>query len=238
MCGGGGTLRAMAVWMAAWQDVGMYRIFVVSLPESPKRKKMAERLSAQGLAWEWVDGVKIDFLEEISAWEREGLEAYAIPRLKEDATYVCRAVGCKRAMQRALARAGECGEEWAVVFQDDARPVSGFPERLERLLGSAPPDAGVVLLYREGGDGPREGDFIRMTADVRCMTAFAVRPAFAQMMAQELASWGREDDLLWLELIQRGEIILCAEPYLAHASHAGSEITGGIPELEMWWKER
>lgn len=228
----------MAGYAGGWQDGGMYRIFVVSLPGSPKRVSMSERLESQGLRWEWVDGVRIDSLEEIPAWEREGLEAYRIPRLKSDATYVCRAVGCKRAMQMALACAGECGEEWAVVFQDDAQPVPDFAERLERLLGSAPPDTGVVLLYREGGDGPREGDFIRMTADVRCMTAFAVRPAFAQMMAQELASWGREDDLLWLELIRRGEIILCAEPYLAHASHAGSDITGGIQELEMWWKER
>lgn len=216
----------------------MYRIFVVSLPGSPKRERMAERLCAQGLAWEWVDGVKIDSMEEIPDWEREGLEAYCLPRLKEDPLYVCRAVGCKRAMQKALERAGECVEEWAVVFQDDACPVSGFPERLGRLLESAPRKTGAVLLHREGGYGPKEGDFLRMTGDVRCMTAFAVRPDFARMMARELASWGREDDLLWAVLIQRGELILCADPHLAHATHAGSDITGGIPELAHLWKER
>ena len=42
-----------------------YRILIVSLPGSPKREIMTQRLSAQGLSWEWVDGVRVASMEDI-----------------------------------------------------------------------------------------------------------------------------------------------------------------------------
>lgn len=39
---------------------------------------MAQRLSAQELAWEWVDGVRIATMEDIPPEERNDLEAYGV----------------------------------------------------------------------------------------------------------------------------------------------------------------
>ena len=41
----------------------MYKILVVSLPGSPKREAMSARLLEQGLAWAWVDGVRLEAVE-------------------------------------------------------------------------------------------------------------------------------------------------------------------------------
>lgn len=54
---------------------------------------MAQRLSAQELAWEWVDGVRIATMEDIPPEERNDLEAYGVARLKQAPEYVCRVTG-------------------------------------------------------------------------------------------------------------------------------------------------
>lgn len=110
----------------------MYKILVVSLPGSPKREAMSARLLEQGLAWEWVDGVRLEAVEEAAPEEYSDLEAYRIPRLKTDPDYIRRAVGCKRAMRNALAWAACCEEEWVVILQDDTRVT-------DKLNGKVPP---------------------------------------------------------------------------------------------------
>ena len=86
----------------------MYKILVVSLPGSPKREALSARLLEQGLAWEWVDGVRLEAVEEAAPEEYSDLEAYRIPRLKTDPDYIRRAVGCKRAL-------------WIMIF-----PLTGY----------------------------------------------------------------------------------------------------------------
>nr|WP_284709724.1 hypothetical protein [Akkermansia sp. B2-R-115] len=213
----------------------LYKILVVSLPDSPKRETMAQRLGAQGLSWEWVDGVRIERMEDMEPEEYRGLEAYCVPRLKEDPVYVCRAVGCKRAMRKALDRAKTEAVDWVIIFQDDAAPVEGFPQKLEELLKRVPRKAGCVMLHREG-EGVQEKDgWIQVTGNVRSMTAFAVRPAFAEIMSRFLSRFNGEDDRIWEPLAREGEMILCAQPLPVHASHKGSDIIGGIPELAAYW---
>lgn len=104
---------------------------------------MSARLLEQGLAWEWVDGVRLEAVEEAAPEEYSDLEAYRIPRLKTDPDYIRRAVGCKRAMRNALAWAACCEEEWVVILQDDARVMPEFDVKLRDLLGKAPATAGA-----------------------------------------------------------------------------------------------
>lgn len=214
----------------------MYKILIVSLPGSPKREVMAGRLSAQGLAWEWVDGVRVSSMDDIPWEERNDLEAYGVPRLKEAPEYVCRATGCKRAMRRAIDRAAACAEDWVIILQDDAVLAADFPHKLSELLGRVPDEAGCVML-RSAGGGVKEVDgWLRVTGNVRSMAAFALRPPFAPVMSEALRHWGGEDDRIWERLARQGEVILSASPQLVSCSQRGSDIIGGIPELRGYWK--
>ncbi|MDH3068861.1 hypothetical protein QET40_07000 [Akkermansia sp. N21169] len=214
----------------------MYKILVVSLPGSPKREAISARLLEQGLAWEWVDGVRLEAVEEAAPEEYSDLEAYRIPRLKTDPDYIRRAVGCKRAMRNALAWAACCEEEWVVILQDDARVMPEFDVKLRDLLGKAPATAGAVMLHYEGSAVLDCGEWKEVTGDLRSMAAFAVRPSYAEAMEDFLSSWGGEDDRIWAPLVRRGDLILAAKPMLVRTNHKGSDITSGIPELTGYWK--
>ncbi|WP_295874807.1 hypothetical protein [uncultured Akkermansia sp.] len=214
----------------------MYRILIVSLPGSPKREVMAGRLSAQGLAWDWVDGVRIASMDDIPWEERNELEAYCIPRLKEAPEYVCRATGCKRAMLRAIDKAATCAEDWVLILQDDAVLAADFDGKLSELLGRVPYEAGCVMLHRAGGGVKEVDGWTRVTGDVRSMTAFALRPSFALVMSEALRQWGGEEDRIWERLARQGEIILSPSPQLVSCTQRGSDIIGGIPELRGYWK--
>lgn len=213
-----------------------FKILVVSLPGSPKRDVMRQRLSAQHLTWEWVDGVRIATMEEIPWWEREGLEAYCIARLKTTPEYVCRAVGCKRAMRKAIALAETCSEDWVLILQDDAVLAPAFRDRLEGLLSLVPYEAGCVMLHRGGSRVAEIDGWQRVTGDVRSMTAFAIRPSFALIMSRALENWNSETDRIWGHLVRQGEIILSPIPMLVTCSQKQSDIIGGIPELRWLWK--
>lgn len=197
---------------------------------------MSARLTAQGLRWEWVDGVCIGSVEEIGPDEYNDLEAYRIARLKTDPDYICRAVGCKRAMRRALEWAACCEGEWVVICQDDAQVAQEFDAKLTRLLKAVPAETGAVMLHYEGGAVEDCGEWKQVTGDVRSMCAFAVRTPYAQTMAELLGSWGGEDDRIWAVLARRGELVLAAKPMLVSSNHKGSDITSGIPELAAYWK--
>lgn len=214
----------------------MYRILIVSLPGSPKREVMAGRLSAQGLAWEWVDGVRVSSMDDIPWEERNDLEAYGVPRLKEAPEYVCRATGCKRAMRRAIDRAAACAEDWVIILQDDAVLAADFPHKLSDLLGRVPDEAGCVMLRCSGGGVKEVDGWMRVTGNVRSMAAFALRPSFAPVMSEALRHWGGEDDRIWERLARQGEVILSASPQLVSCSQRGSDIISGIPELRGYWE--
>lgn len=214
----------------------MFKILVVSLPDSPKRAAMAQRLSAQGLSWEWIDGVRISSMEEIPPEERSDLEAYGVQRLKNAPEYVCRAVGCKRAMRRAIARASASLEEWVLILQDDAVLADSFHSGLTALLARVPAEAGCVMLHWRGNRVGHKNDWTCVTGDIRSMTAFVLRPSFAQVMLRALEHWGRETDRIWEHLARQGQLILCAAPKLVSCTQEGSDIIGGIPELKKLWQ--
>lgn len=153
-----------------------YRILIVSLPESPKREIMSQRLCAQGLSWEWVDGVRVASIEDIPWEERNDLEAYGIPRLKQAPEYVCRAIGCKRAMRRAIDHAATCVEDWVLILQDDAVLADSFDSKLKELLHRVPCETGCVMLHHAGSGVKEVEGWTRVTGDVRSMTAFVLRP--------------------------------------------------------------
>lgn len=156
----------------------LYKILIVSLPGSPKREIMAQRLSAQGLFWKWVDGVRIASMEYIPWEERNDLEAYGIPRLKQAPEYVCRAIGCKRAMRRAIDQTATCAKDWVLILQDDAVLADSFESKLKELLNRVPHEAGCVLLHYIGSGVKEMDGWMRVTGDVRSMTAFMLRPSF------------------------------------------------------------
>ncbi len=209
----------------------MYKILVVSLPLSSKRALMSERLSSQNLSWEWIDGVIIPSMNDIPLEERNNLEAYKIPHLKNDPRYVLKAIGCKRAMQKAITYAANRQEDWVVILQDDVHPVPEFAQKLSRLLESVPVEAGAVMLRRSGGGVTQINGWLQVTGNVRSMSAFAVRPAFAPVMSQFLATWGGEDDRIWEPLARLGHVILSPVPMLAACTQKNSDIISGIPEL-------
>lgn len=214
-----------------------YKILIVSLPGSPKRETMSQRLSAQELSWEWVDGVRVASMEDIPWEERNDLEAYGIPRLKQAPEYVCRAIGCKRAMRRAIDHAATCAEDWVLILQDDAVLADSFDSKLKELLHRVPDETGCVLLHRVGSGVKEVDDWMRVTGNVRSMTAFVLRPSFALSMSKALLPWGGETDRIWEHLARQGEIILTpAEPRLVSCSQKESDIIGGIPELRGFWK--
>jgi hypothetical protein len=214
-----------------------YKILIVSLPGSPKREIMSQRLSAQELSWEWVDGVRVASMEDIPWEERNDLEAYGIPRLKQAPEYVCRAIGCKRAMRRAIDHAATCAEDWALILQDDAVLADSFDAKLKELLNRVPDETGCVLLHRVGSGVKEVDGWTRVTGNVRSMTAFVLRPSFALSMSKALLPWGGETDRIWEHLARQGEIILTpAEPRLVSCSQKESDIIGGIPELHVFWK--
>lgn len=215
----------------------MYKILVVSLPGSRKREKISRLLHKQGLSWEWVDGVRIRRLEDVPLWERDSLEAYHIDRLKTSTEYVCRAVGCKRAMMRALALAELCREDWTVVMQDDAEPIPDFDRILKELLVSVPSSAGVVMLHRsEASHTSLNVSLKRLDYEYRSMTAFAVRSSFARCMTEAMTPWGGEADRIWRVLMDMGESIYCTDPVIVHCSQKNSDIITGIPELNWLWR--
>lgn len=214
-----------------------YKILIVSLPGSPKRETMSQRLSAQELSWEWVDGVRVASMEDIPWEERNDLEAYGIPRLKQAPEYVCRAIGCKRAMRRAIDHAATCAEDWVLILQDDAILADSFDAKLKELLHRVPYETGCVLLHRVGGGVKEVDGWTRVTGNVRSMTAFVLRPSFALSMSKALLPWGGETDRIWEHLARQGEIILTpAEPRLVSCNQKESDIIGGIPELHVFWK--
>lgn len=204
----------------------MYKILIVSLPGSPKREVMAGRLSAQGLAWEWVDGVRVSSMDGIPWEERNDLEAYGVPRLKKAPEYVCRAID----------RAAACAEDCVTILQDDAVLAADFPHKLSELLGRVPDEAGCVMLRFSGGGVKEVDGWMRVTGNVRSMVAFALRPPFAPVMSEALRHWGGEDDRIWEHLARQGEVILSASPQLVSCSQQGNDIIGGIPELRGYWK--
>lgn len=214
----------------------MYRILIVSLPGSPKREVMARRLSAQGLSWDWVDGVRVASMDDIPREEWNDLEAYGIPRLKQAPEYVCRAIGCKRAMRRVIDQAATCAEDWVLILQDDAALAEDFDKKLDELLRRVPYEAGCVMLHRAGGGVQEVEGWTQVTGNVRSMTAFVLRPSFALVMSKALLRWGGETDRIWEHLARQGEVILSPSPQLVSCSQQASDIIGGIPELRGLWK--
>lgn len=213
-----------------------YKIFVVSLPGSSKRDVMTQRLTAQNLSWEWSDGVIIPSMDDIPWKERDGLEAYNISRLKQAPEYVCRAIGCKRAMRKVIAKAETCSEDWVLILQDDAVLAPDFDQKFTNVLQQAPYEAGCVMLHHIGGGLTNVQDWRLVTGNVRSMTAFAIRPCFAQTMSEALSVWNGETDRIWERLAREGEIIIAPPNMLVTCNQKGSDIIGGIPELRGFWK--
>lgn len=210
-------------------------VLVVSLPGSSKREKMAKQLSSQGISWQWVDGVVITCMDEIPLWERSDMEAYGVARLKEDPQYICRAVGCKRAMKNAIAQAAESFDDWVLILQDDVRLCEDFNSRLKTHLKSATSEMDAILLFRGGYINRSDRPLVRLSGDVRSMSAFLVRPNFARILDKELETWGGEDDRIWLRMISKGHMIMGSYPLLVTTNQKESDIIGGIPELRRFW---
>lgn len=214
----------------------MFKIFIVSLSGSPKREVMSSRLNRQNLSWEWIDGVRIASMDDIPEEERNRLEAYHIARLKTDPVYVCRAIGCKRAMRKALRAASQCKEDWVIILQDDAVLKDNFEARIKKILDNTPSEAQSIMLNRTGGGVKEIDGYKRVAGNVRSMTAFAVRPAYAEVMELAIGAWGGETDRIWEKLAKNGGFIYIPEPAPVQCSQKGSDIIGGIPELSYYWK--
>ncbi len=197
---------------------------------------MKEHLEKQGIPWQWVDGVLIESMDEIPLWERSDMEAYGVERLKTDPFYVRRAVGCKRAIDKALLLAASSEEEWVIVLQDDVWLCPNFISTLDLYFEKAPSNMDALLLFRSGQVGPGSPELVRLKGDVRSTAAFMVRPDFARKFHDELKTWGGEEDRIWYRMINKGHLIMGTRPLLASTDQKGSDIIGGIPELSYLWE--
>ena len=128
---------------------------------------MAQRLSVQGLAWEWVDGVRIAAMEDIPPEERNDWEAYGVARFRQAPEYVCRVTGCKQVMRRAIEQAASCTEDWVLILQDDAELTDSLNLKLKELLRRVPHQA-VCVMFPHAGKKVKE-------SSSRCSTAPAGR---------------------------------------------------------------
>lgn len=214
-----------------------YKVYVVSLPFSPKREKVSANLNHEKINFEWIDGVIVTNMEDIPYEERSELEAYGIPRLLNDPCYVCRAIGCKRAMQNAIKAAESATEDWVVILQDDTNVIENFDQRFQEIMNHIPSDCGVFMLNFAGGGAKETPVFNdsnglrQIKGDVRRMAGFAVRPVFASILHDEIAQYGGEEDKIWKILFEKGHLVLATEPQLVHCVVPGSDIICGIPEL-------
>lgn len=109
-------------------------------------------------------------------------------------------------MRRAIERASACTEDWVLILQDDAEPMDSLDLKLKELFRRIPDGAACIMLHH-GKRGMEERDgWMRVTGDVRSMTAFALRPSFAPVMSQALRHWGGEADRIWERLVRNGGV--------------------------------
>lgn len=219
-----------------------YDMLVVSLPDNrEKRANIKQRFIEQNLSFEFVDGVKIEDIRDIRKEEKSDLEAYHLGHLKESPQYILRAVGCKRAMIKAI-RAAASHDSWVIIFQDDVCLTRDFSEKVNMVITQVEsdiPDCGVILLHKRGPEYPTDKLYNYIGADVRSMAGFAVHPEFAPKFVEILEAWNGEEDRIWLELVKHDSYMLpCAQIKggLIQNNQRGSDIISGIDELQHFWK--
>lgn len=100
---------------------GLCPILVLSLPESPRRALIVERLGRLGLPFEFVDGVRITHRDQLP----EEFDArVALRRFGRRVTLS--EVGSTAAHRRALERIVDSGWSMAIVIEDDAAFSEAF----------------------------------------------------------------------------------------------------------------
>lgn len=221
---------------------GQFDMLVVSLPgNQKKRESISRQFHEQNLSFAFIDGVTIDNYDDIRESERNCLEAYRTDRLKTNPLYVNRAIGCKRAMIKAIKKAAEY-KNWVIIFQDDIHLTENFNGKLNKIMTQViadTPDCGIVLLHKAGKD-LKVGKFYKhIISDVRSMAAFAVHPDFAPKLAEKLENWGGEADRIWGELVKiNSRLLYCSDigENLVWNNQKDSDIISGIAELEVFWK--
>lgn len=219
-----------------------YDMLVVSLPDNKKKRaNIIERFAEQNLSFEFVDGVKIADIKDVRKEEQSDLEAYNLEHLKTSPQYILRAVGCKRAMIKAIRKAAD-HDSWVIIFQDDVHLTRDFSEKLNMVITQVEsdiPDCGVILLHKRGPEYPIGKLYNYIGSDVRSMAGFAVHPEFAPKFAEIMDAWNGEDDRIWWELAKHDSYMLpCAQIQgrLIRNNQKGSDIISGIDDLQYYWK--
>lgn len=206
----------------------MLPIYIVSLPDSPKRRKMVFKMKRQNLLYSWVDGIRINSMKELRPVEYADLEGYKCDSVRKNPEYIKRACGCKRAMRRALQVVADSGM-WGIILQDDAIPCLNFADKVESFMRRIPSDVHCVMLHCYGEELVHRNGLDYVCGNVRSMSAFVISPDFAREMAEKLVSWPRETDMIWEYYARRGVgIVLCIT---VKCTQKGSDIIGTIPEL-------
>jgi hypothetical protein len=126
-----------------WADTMPIPCYVISLPDSDRRLTIANDLAAQGISFEFVDGLRID---------KEYMErAYDCRRFRRryGRSSIPNEVAAVLAHQSVYKRIAERSSPAGIILEDDAIPLPSFAVLIGAVVGELR-DGDVALLFERG----------------------------------------------------------------------------------------
>jgi len=130
-------------------------VFVISLPDSPRRPVISGRLGALGIDFTFIDGIhghalSPDMIANVCDPERSLRRMGRLLTPNE--------IGCALSHREAYRQMIESGHEAAIIFEDDAIPGAQLLE-LVRQWRSIPASIDLLSLFKGSGIIIRQGGF-------------------------------------------------------------------------------
>lgn len=144
--------------------------------------------------------------------------------------------GCRCSHVRILEDCLTAGVESVLIFEDDAEPLAGFHEGLERIGRNLPPDWQCLMFGGEhwGPTKPRPvADGIARVGYARRTHAYAVRGPFIRdlyhryAMARTHIDWTLQD---WVHRYR----VYAASPWIVGQAEGPSDISGRANAAKSW----
>ena len=184
--------------------------YILSLPNSERRPIMQERLDAlpMNLEVHWVDGIKLQSVNNCQYRDYALVEGYNNPRLSTSSAYIKAVSGTKFAHMKKLMEVEKRTEPWVLCMEDDVTFMPWFPKAVEKAK-EAPEDIGLVTLYRAHPTNIHnvpetmgEPEVVEGNTYIRGLVCYLVRPAFAKDMLQALETWCQGECDIILEYLR------------------------------------
>lgn len=186
--------------------------YILSLPDSPRRAIMQERIAAlkMELDLHWVDGIKLDSVNQCQYRDYARVEGYHNARIALSSKYIKAVVGTKWAHMKKLSEVAERKEPWVLCMEDDVTFMLWFAEAVEKAK-TAPEDIGLVTFHRahptdilKTPEAMGEPEIIEgKDSYIRGMVCYLIRPAFAKELLQVMDEWCQCECDMTLEYMSR-----------------------------------